>query len=627
MMDDRSLLREWATERSEEAFGSLVERYAPLVWGVVSRKLFDRSAAEDAMQRVFIVLARKAPLLVRNDRPLAPWLHRCASLEALQEMRREGRRLSLLTRFVPLAEGEEDSPGFSPDSLEHLLPHLDEALLELGEQDRQTLLRHFYDRHSYPQIALETGSSEAAVQRRGHRALRKLATILERRGAVVSLVTLSGGFSLLLCPPVPAAILSTVRGAVMKAAVPPPGPPARDWLSTPGSLKTAALLAFGLGLGLPLAQAWRAFPEKAAFFSGISPESPVVPEPQAAKTPAAAEPLDLAALRRDMESVPDLPDAYPLMLKLRRLMYALTPQEIPAVHGVLTTLSARARLEGSVVYNDFFGRWAEQDAPAAVNAAWEVCRTGDSGSYWTVGRNSFAQWMLADPGTAWDWMTAHARTVLDWRRVASCGLDAMAADPANRAAAFKLTDAVPLDEAKKELRVNLATPWLLSADQAAAVDWLRENYSPEVINTLLERVGWEAGRDQREPQKAADLLAFMDVSAARSAGGELFRNWIARRPEEALDALLRKAALLPVRSGQDPEGSCFYAAGQAMMRHGRETVLAAAGKIPEGPGQRDFDAGILSRLAGAEAAEMKSALGALNYRVNANAGSSSGSAK
>ena len=92
MTDDGQLLREYARERSEPAFGELVSRHIDLVYSAALRMAVgDRQLAEDVTQNVFIDLARKASSLP-NDVLLAGWLYRHTCYAAANAVRTERRR-------------------------------------------------------------------------------------------------------------------------------------------------------------------------------------------------------------------------------------------------------------------------------------------------------------------------------------------------------------------------------------------------------------------------------------------------------------------------------------------------------------------------------------------------------
>ena len=61
MMDDEQLLRAYARERSESAFGELVTRHIDFVYSTALRVVNgDSHLAQDVAQTVFIDLAREA---------------------------------------------------------------------------------------------------------------------------------------------------------------------------------------------------------------------------------------------------------------------------------------------------------------------------------------------------------------------------------------------------------------------------------------------------------------------------------------------------------------------------------------------------------------------------------------
>jgi RNA polymerase sigma factor (sigma-70 family) len=178
---DSQLLRAYAQSRSEAAFGELVRRQVDFVYSAALRMVCDPHLAEDVTQGVFIALAKNAKGLV--DRPvLSGWLHRTAQNIAAKTVRSSERRRAREQEAAAMSEllsAESDIPW------EHIAPHLDAALGELSEPDRDVLLLRYFERRSAREIGATLGISDEAAQKRVNRAVERLRDVFAKRGVTI----------------------------------------------------------------------------------------------------------------------------------------------------------------------------------------------------------------------------------------------------------------------------------------------------------------------------------------------------------------------------------------------------------------------------------------------------------
>src|SRR6266568_3353175 len=85
-MNDWSLLREYVERCSETAFETLVRRHLDMVYSAAWRQTGDATLAEEVVQAVFVILARKASRL-REGVVIAGWLYHTACLTARRALR------------------------------------------------------------------------------------------------------------------------------------------------------------------------------------------------------------------------------------------------------------------------------------------------------------------------------------------------------------------------------------------------------------------------------------------------------------------------------------------------------------------------------------------------------------
>lgn len=184
MVEDSTLLRAYAEEKSEEAFRTVVDRYVALVYSAALRQTSDSQLAQEVTQAVFIVLARKAGSL-RPGTILAGWLFRTTRFAAARALRGEQRRR--------LREQEAAQMNVEPGeetNWQEIAPVLDEALARLGEKERHAVLLRFFERKEFKEVGSAIGSSEDAAKKRVSRSLEKLRVFLLRRGVALSVTAL-----------------------------------------------------------------------------------------------------------------------------------------------------------------------------------------------------------------------------------------------------------------------------------------------------------------------------------------------------------------------------------------------------------------------------------------------------
>jgi RNA polymerase sigma factor (sigma-70 family) len=243
-LTDQELLREYAERRSEAAFAELVQRHVDFVYSAAFRMVRDAHLAEDVTQGVFVALAQNARQL--TERPvLSGWLHRTAQNLATKIIRSDVRRRAREQEAVAMNELSESDPTW-----EQIEPHLDRALGELSEADRDALLLRYFQRQSAREMAQTLGMSEEAAQKRVSRAVERMRELFARRGVTVG----ASGFAVILSAnAVQAAPVGLSAAIAMSAPVTNASVITMSWLNAKLVAGVIALAAMG-GVGALLIQ-------------------------------------------------------------------------------------------------------------------------------------------------------------------------------------------------------------------------------------------------------------------------------------------------------------------------------------------------------------------------------------
>ena len=191
MTESQQLLAAYVTTGSEEAFQELVARYVDLVYSTALRLVEgDTHRAKDVAQIVFTDLARLATGLSPNSM-LGGWLHGRTCFVARTVMRGERRRQVRERQAV-----EMSAIDHHPDTaLAAIAPVLDEAINELGPDDRDAILLRFFEQRSLRSVGEALGTSENVAQKRVARAVQELAGLLKHRGYSLPAAALASGLA------------------------------------------------------------------------------------------------------------------------------------------------------------------------------------------------------------------------------------------------------------------------------------------------------------------------------------------------------------------------------------------------------------------------------------------------
>ncbi len=130
-----------------------------------------RTLAEDVVQSVFVLLARKA----RDLRPgtlLGGWLFRTTRHVAGHARRAEQRRKIREATACTMSH-DTTSPDTDEILWQQLAPHLDQAVAALSEADRSAILLRFYEKMPLREVGERLGVSEEAAKKRVSRAWKR----------------------------------------------------------------------------------------------------------------------------------------------------------------------------------------------------------------------------------------------------------------------------------------------------------------------------------------------------------------------------------------------------------------------------------------------------------------------
>jgi hypothetical protein len=141
-------------------------------------------------------------------------LHQNTYHVAAKTMRAERRRKSREREAIEMNSLQEDPRA----DLRQVAPILDEAITQLGSEDRTAILLRFFEQRDFRQVGEALGSNEDAARMRVTRALEKLNVLLKRRGVTLSIAVLGAVLTAGAVTAAPAGMVGSISSVALAGA-------------------------------------------------------------------------------------------------------------------------------------------------------------------------------------------------------------------------------------------------------------------------------------------------------------------------------------------------------------------------------------------------------------------------
>jgi RNA polymerase sigma factor (sigma-70 family) len=175
--EDGVLLRAFASRHEEAAFATLLGRHGPMVLSVARRLLHNEHDAEDVFQAAFLLLARKAGV-IRRQESVGSWLHGVTLRLALKA---RSQNLHRHTRERQAAQMRPKSANLEA-AWRQLHELLDQTLQKLPEKYRTVLLLCYLEGRTQEEVAKQLGCPLGTVRSRLAQGRKLLRDRLAKQG-------------------------------------------------------------------------------------------------------------------------------------------------------------------------------------------------------------------------------------------------------------------------------------------------------------------------------------------------------------------------------------------------------------------------------------------------------------
>ncbi|WP_331576547.1 sigma-70 family RNA polymerase sigma factor [Puia sp.] len=177
-MTDQELLARFYEDHNNEWLGSLLQRYTLLLLGVCMKYVREEEEARDCVQQIFVkVITELAKYRVEYFKS---WIYTIARNHCLMKLRDQHGRSAELTDSLLAAWDEEPGKNLHWEK-EQLLLWMDQALEELGKEQKLCVILFYLEKKSYQEIADQTRFSLMQVKSYIQNGKRNLKIAIEKK--------------------------------------------------------------------------------------------------------------------------------------------------------------------------------------------------------------------------------------------------------------------------------------------------------------------------------------------------------------------------------------------------------------------------------------------------------------
>ncbi|MCD6010799.1 MAG: sigma-70 family polymerase sigma factor [Flavipsychrobacter sp.] len=175
-LSDEELILAYRRDDDNQWLGYLLQRYTTLLLGVALKYLKDKPQAEDAVQQVFIKVLTNLPK--EQILNFKGWLYVLMRNHCLQQLRDKTYNTGdEALQYVPDSINDSEEIKWQ----EHTLQQMSEAIEELNEEQRKSIVLFYLKKYSYEQIIEQTGYTFMQVKSYIQNGKRNLKTILLKK--------------------------------------------------------------------------------------------------------------------------------------------------------------------------------------------------------------------------------------------------------------------------------------------------------------------------------------------------------------------------------------------------------------------------------------------------------------